>query len=560
MDKKEQLKKIKKTVDNYNSSYLSADLGYKFRTRDFLNVVFLYKNKVSVSQPDILGKNTKNTQTNDIEAVVEKIKEQVRLDLKDMNFIVHNASSLSRFVVKAANRKMLKDNNFAEIIDRVPDNAVDFGSGFLKVWKVDKKLKMKSIDPYYMTFNQYDFAKGIKVEKFRKSIRDIIKDEKYESTERTLLSKKYKEEDWDDELVLQQGVQDFPDGTQRITVVDLENDLTFYDYTTKGGEEKIVYYFKYDYEKRAGFPDALGIGCYEKVFNKLVQSKVNRERMDAVLEVAAKLPFQKKMDNERDNWAGKEVVKLETSAILGYKVNPIEPLDTGGIKQVQLIQSQLDSIITSVGPDLNVSEALLGKTLPSGTSGVLGNLLTENSSTVFKDKQEDYAKVLNVVYTEVGTPYLLGVFDSNDDLRKYLDPNDIRVIERGVINYMVAEMQVDAAINGENFSRPMAEQVAKEELKKSKKLISGALLDKLREEVKGIETYISGENFSKAQAVAFLRELRGVYATNPQLLRDPVFVEMIKKEAEFDSGISGVEIDQLLEKMEEQAAQVTPTE
>jgi len=427
MDKKEQLKKIKSTVENYNEGHLSADLGYKFRTRDFLNVVFLYKNKVSVSQPDILGTNNKNTQTNDIESAVEKIKEQIRLDLKDMNFIVHNASSLSRFVVKAANRKMLKDNNFAVTIDEIPDNAVDFGSGFLKIWTYDKKLKMKSIDPYYMTFNQYDFASGIKVEKFRKSIRAIIEDKKYNADERSLLSKKYKPEDYDSELVLHQGVQDFPDGTQRITVGDLENDLVFYDYTTKKGDEKIISYFKYDYEKRKGFPDALGIGCYEKVFNKLVQSKVNRERMDKVLEVASKLPFQKQMDNERDNWAGKEVVKLETSAILGYKTHPIQQLDTGGVKQANLISSQLNGIIASIGSDLNVSEALLGKTLPSGTSGVLGNLLTENSSTVFKDKQEDYAKMLNLVYTERANSYLLQVFDSNDDLRKYLDPNDIRV-------------------------------------------------------------------------------------------------------------------------------------
>src|SRR5690554_1994887 len=104
-EQKKQYKKIKKTVDNYTGGYLEAELGYKFRTRDFLNVVFLYKNKVSVSQPDILGRDNRNTQVNDIESIVEKIKEQVRIDIKDLNFRIHNASSLSRFIVKAANRK-----------------------------------------------------------------------------------------------------------------------------------------------------------------------------------------------------------------------------------------------------------------------------------------------------------------------------------------------------------------------------------------------------------------------------------------------------------------------
>src|SRR5690606_11062719 len=99
---------------------------------------------------------------------------------------------------------------------------------------------------------------------------------------------------------------------------DLEREAVYYDFMA---DEKIVSYYKFDYRKRKGFPDALGQGCNERIFNKLVQSKVNRERMDAVMEVASKLPFQKQMDNERDNYAGKEVVKMKTSAIIGHKEN-----------------------------------------------------------------------------------------------------------------------------------------------------------------------------------------------------------------------------------------------
>ena len=43
---------------------------------------------------------------------------------------------------------------------------LDYGSGFLKVWKTtDNKIHLKSIDPYYMIFNQYNFKDGLKTEK-----------------------------------------------------------------------------------------------------------------------------------------------------------------------------------------------------------------------------------------------------------------------------------------------------------------------------------------------------------------------------------------------------------
>lgn len=538
----------KRTIDDFNEGYLEADMGYKFRTKAFMNVVFLYSNSVDTKNPDLLGVNNRNTFVNDAQSSIEKIKEQIKMDLKDMNFLLPGSSSLSRFVVKAANRKILNENDFAVVIDEVPDNAVDFGSGFLKVWKSEGRLKMRSIDPYDMAFNQYNFRKGLKIERMMRSIRSIVDDERWDVDARTILRKKTKEDELDKEIAIYQVVRDYPDGTQSIYVVDIDNELVYYSFKTKKGEEKIVSYYKYDYEKRKGFPDALGKGCYEKVFNKLVQSKVNRERMDLVMEIASKLAFQKQMDNERDNYAGKEVVKLKTGQIIGHRGNRIEVINTGGTEQIAALNNQINSVANTIGNDLNMSEALLGKTLPSGTSGVLGNLLTENSSSVYKDKQEDYAKFLDKVYKDSVIPYILGVFDSSADLRKYLEPNDIRIIERNVINYLVAQRQIDAAILDVPFNRGLAEQEVKQQIK-GKKLISGELLDKLREEAKGIETFISGESVSKAQTVAFLREMRQTYAANPQLFRDPLYVEMLKKEAEYDNGVSGVEIDNLLQEL-----------
>jgi hypothetical protein len=548
-DKKKKIFDLaKRTVENYQSGALEAEMGYKFRTRAFLEVIFLYTNSVDVKNPDLLGKNNKNTFVHEAQSVIEKIKEQIRLDIRDINFQVNGASSLGRFIPKAANRKMLEDNNFADDLDEIPDNAADYGSGFLKVWEAEGKMKMRSIDPFFMIFNQYDFKGGPKLERMRKTIRWIIGNEKYDADARAELSAKTADDKLDTEVVFYQMVVDTDEG-QEISVVDLERDAVYYTYEHKG-KDKIVSYYKFDYQKRKGFPDALGKGCNEKIFNKLVQSKVNRERMDQVLEVASKLPFQKEMDNERDNWTGKEIVKLKTSAIIGHKGNKIEPLDTGGIKQANIITSQLNSIVESIGADLNATEALLGNTLPSGTSGALGNLLTENSSSVFKEIKKNYAKFLSIVYKERLTPYTLKVFDSADNLKDYLDPNDIKLVEQSVIDYLVAQKQIDAAINDLPFDVTLAKEEVKREIK-GKALISGELLEQLRNEAQGIKTYITGENVSKAQSVAFIREMRNTFAKQPDLFQSPFFVELLKKEAEYEAGISGIEIDNLLKELQQ---------
>lgn len=557
-DQKKLIEEVKRTKEDFDNGYLEGNLNYKFRTKAFMDVIFLYTNSVDVRNPDILGRNNRNTFIYEAQAQIEKIKEQIRLDIKDLNFTLPGASTLASFVPKAANRKVLEDNDFSITLDEVSDNATDYGSGFLKVWEGDKsELKLRSIDPYSISFNQYDFKKGMKVERLRRKIRDVLKDDKYDASAKAILSRAIGNDEvkLDEDMLLFQAVKDLPDDTQQISVVSLDKELVFYEFQTKK-DEKIVSYYKFDYKKRKGFPDALGVGCNEKIFNKLVQSKVNRERMDNVMEIATKLPFQKQIDNERDNMVGKEVIKLQTGAILGHKGNPISVLDTGGSKQVDLIVSLLNGITSTIGLDLNVPEALQGNTLPSGTSGVLGNLLTENASSVLKEVKKNYAKFLNVVYKDRIIPYILGVFNPKLDLKKYLEPNDIRLIEQSVIDYMVAQKQIDAAINDVQFSESMAREEVKSEIK-DKALISGDLLKKLREEVKGIKTYISGEDISKAQTVSFLRELRSTYATNPDLFKSSFFVQLLKKEAEFDSGVSGVEIDELLREINRQAEPLT---
>jgi hypothetical protein len=544
-DYKKEIEQVKKHIDSYQTGFLEGKMGYKFRTAAFLEIIFLYKNSVDVANPDLLGPNNRNTFINEVRGPIRKIKEQIRLDLKDINFLIHGASSLGRFVTKAGNRKMLKENQFSTDLDLVVDDSADFGSGFLKVWDdASGKKKLKCVDPFKIIFNQYNFKGGPKIEKLKESYRWIIENEKYDVVARARLASIIPAEKLDEELVFFQYVKDLDKKTQEILIVDIQNEIVLFRYKGK----KIISYYKFDYEKRSGFTDALGVGCYESVFNQIVQNKVNRERLDLVLEIAAKLPFQKKMDNKRDSYVGKEVVKLKTSGIIGYKENPIEVMDTGGIKQANMINAELAAMTNRIAQDLGVNDALQGNTLPSGTSGALGNLLTENASSVLKEVQKAYAEFISTIYDDNLTEYLLSMFDKKTDLKKYLDPNDIRMIETHVINYFVALKEVDASINGEEFDVAIATEEVKQEMK-NQPIISGALLESLRKDVQGIEVFISGEKTSKLQTVAFIREMRTTYAQNPDLFKSPFFVGLLKKEAEMEAGISGVEIDNLLKEL-----------
>ena len=243
---------------------------------------------------------------------------------------------------------------------------------------------------------------------------------------------------------------------------------------------------------------------------------------------------------------GKDFVDLEDGMIVGHKGKPITALNTDGAKQVTLLRNEIVSVMNSIGNDLNTPEALQGNTLPSGTSGVLGNLLTENASSVLKEFKKSYANFIDYVYTDSILKYILDTLQTDDDLKKYLTPNDYRLVKLSVKKYLIASKYIDSVIENRPFDRAVAEAEAEKELGK-KKIIPGELLKKLREEMEGITTYISGENLSKAQAVSFLNDLQAKYLSNPQALKDPFIKTLITRVAEYDAGISSLEVEQLFE-------------
>lgn len=550
------IQQIKDTVSNYQDAPLKGPMGYKFYTYKMLSVLFLYINSVDVKNPDITGKTNKNTFIYEAQDEISKIKEQVRLALKDLGFLLRGSSDLAKFVMKGANRKMLKDNNFEMQMRYCADNGVDFGSGFLKAWRNAKgKIKSKSVDPYKIYFDPYDFAGGWKVEPLRRKLADIKNDKTYDPLEIARLIENQGDKKDTDVIVLYQGAKPIEwdeDGLAlryQVCVVDTEGEYVFYKSETKN--ETDLQYFKWDYEKRQGYKDALGRGANEKIFNVIVRTKVGQERLEKVMKVATVLALQKQIDGPRDVNIGKQVGKLETGTVIGHKGNKLEPVDLGGDKQIAFITSEMQSLAQKAGTLLNMNDSLQGNTLPSGTSGSLGNLLTENASSVFKDgPQKNFANMVERAYDKVFIPNMLKMFNKDEDLEQYLDTNDLVTVKKYLLNYRVLRKQIEAEVRNEDFNYSEAKEEAKQEMK-GKEMVPGELLAQLKEEAKSIEVIITGEKTSKAATVAFLREMRNTYAQNPELFRDAAFIEMLKKEADYEQGIDALDIEQILEQMAE---------
>jgi hypothetical protein len=544
------IQRTKDTLENYYSGYLTVgEFGYKYYPKKMMDIIYLYAHTVDTKNPDLLGLTNRNTQRNPIQNIERKWQQQTNIDLKDINFLLNGASPMARFIPKAANRKILKDNKFSKRIDLVNEYAIRYGSSFLKTWLGEnEELKMKEIEPYALAFNIENFAKGLKIERIKKTPREISEETSYikEATNKLLMT--VEDKYWDEDMLLLQVVQDFSDGTQSIYILSTEHELVFYKYTTKVGQEKIISYEKNDFIKREGFEDAPGIGLYELVFNELVQSKVNYERLDRVMELVTKIVYQKQVDGEVDNVAGKSVIKFKDGVVIGHAGNKLERVDVGGTNQITMIRNELNELMSSFPNSLNMSDALLGNVLPAGSSGEYASLLAENSSSVLKEYQKEFTNFIDGVYKDRVIPYMLDVLENDDDLQKYLSPNDYKLVKRGVKNYLLVQEQINAVLENREYDPVLAERNVERQLKK-KTIVPGDLLDKLREEWEGIETYISFENVSKGQILAFLNKIEQLYLNNPQALQDPFIRENLLKQAEYDAGMSVLEIEELLETL-----------
>lgn len=548
----EIIKDTKSLVKSWETGEITGNKGYKFRTKEFLDIAYLYWSGVDVGNPDLIGANNPNTFILDQRSDIEKILEQTRIDLKEGTFVVDNSIDLSEYVVKAANRKFLqKNNDFTETEERVTDDANIYGSGFKKKWSDSKGIRrFKALDPWDIIRDVNNFKGMPKAEKVRTTVNKILANDKYSDEVKELLANAVTDEkERQKEYVIYQVLEPQADDTENLYLVDIDNELVIY---TKE-DMKGLQYIKRDRVKRRGFPDAQGVGIIEVIFNIIVQDKVGRERLDGVLSIMSNLVFQKVADGENDKIAGRQVHKLKNGLVLATKKEgEIKPLEMGGSNQIITLQNHINEMAEKSSKVLSTPDVLQGdaKTLGANASGVAINSLAEFASSIHKDVKKRFARQVEEEYRDGDLEYILSVFDSNVNILKYLEPSDVKVVKRNIVDYRVAIAQIDAEINGEEFDEATERKMAIRDVKKSN-AIPGVLLDRLKEDVQGIEVVFSGEKASRTVRDEFITEIKADFLANPEIIQNPTYIRLVKEKAKINS-IDGLIVEELFSSLSEQ--------
>lgn len=540
--------KAKNLLETWQHGSLKiGNLGYQFRYYQFINIAYLYLNGVDAKNPDLMSPKNPHHFISDFIDSLTKINEQTRIDFKELGFLVEGHSELAKYIAKAANRKTLTVNNdWTEVMERTTDDANWYGSGFKMIYEDAKGVQQhRHVSPWNIVWNLYDFKASPKMKVLNRTVEQVLKNKRYSKTAKAALRDEYPtDEDKQKQIQLFQYID-----TEKMYIIDLANDLVL----MKGDRPKGLHFSKYDHEYRRGFNDAPGRGVFEKIMNVIVQNKIARERYNEVEAITTKLLMAKVVDGKGDKVQNKQSQNLKTGLIIPVTSsdNIPQPINMGGQAQLNELNAKISETRELTRSMLNVPDVLNGdsKTLGANASGVAIQSLAEYASSVHKDVKKRYARVAEKEYRDFIMPYNLQVFNSEDNIRKYLDTVEWNVVKRNIIDYQLAVKQAELLGSGvppEEVEQMLIDE--EERLKremKNKKIISKDILEALREDVQDIQIVISGEQVSRSVKSEFFGKIRDNYLANPQLLDDRKFVAILKKEAK-NLGLDELEVTEFI--------------
>lgn len=508
-----------------------GNLGYKFKYYQFLNIAYLYYHGVDAKNPDLMDVKNPHNFIPDFLDSVTKINEQTRIDFREIGFLVEGNSELAKYVAKAANRKTLTINNdWTEIEERVTDDANWYGSGFKMIYNDSKGVqKHKHLSPWDIIWDLYDFKNSPKIKVLHKTVKEVINNKRYKQGARTTLKEIYK-----DSPEKRIDIFQYIDG-RNMYILDLVNNIVL----MAGDRPSGLYFSKYDHEYRRGFNDAPGRGIFEKIMNVVIQNKVARERYNDVEAIVTKLLMAKVVDGKNDKVQNKQTQNLKTGLIIPVSSadNIPQPINVGGTNQLIELSNKINSTSQLFDKLLQTPDVLSGdaKTLGANSSGIAIQSLAEYASSVHKDVKKRYARVAEKEYRDYIMPYILKVFNSEDNIRKYLDVTEWNVVKQNILDYELSVKQAELLGQGiapEEVNKMLVDEEARLRKEfKNKKIISKEILEALREDVGAIQIVISGEKASRQVRTEFFDRIKNEYMQNPQILDDPRYIGLTKKQA-----------------------------
>lgn len=201
-------------------------------------------------------------------------------------------------------------------------------------------------------------------------------------------------------------------------------DLSYNDYCLyKGREAKDPYVITHLIEQDGR---TLAIGAVEYLFDAQWMQNHTIKNMKDTLDIASRLIFQ----TSDSSFVGRNVLTaIESGDIMIHSLN--QPLvrianDKPDISALQNFGLQWQSL----GRELtSTPDALRGNTLPSGTPYALGQLLTNNSTSLFEVMTENKGLALEEILREHVIPHLKKQLRNTDEVVAILDDAGITEID-----------------------------------------------------------------------------------------------------------------------------------
>lgn len=303
------------------------------------------------------------------------------------------------------------------------------------------------------------------------------------------------------------------------------------DYTLFSGREAQDPYMITHLIKEDG--RTLSIGAVEYLFDAQWMQNHTVKNMKDTLDLASKLIFQ----TSDSTYVGQNVLSaIETGDIFIHKVN--EPLtriandkpDVSALQNYRQMWANLGQELTST-PD-----ALRGNTMPSGTPYALGQMLAQQSQSLFEIMTENKGLAIEDMLRIFWIPFYKKKLNNKDEILATLDAVDIEEIDAKYIpnqairnyNNNFAETVLSGGIpspyNPQEAQQPIKEQLAQMGNKRAFKpdeIGEATWKEAFKDLEWKVEVRVTNETADQQAVLTTLSTALQTIASNPAVLQDP---------------------------------------
>lgn len=310
------------------------------------------------------------------------------------------------------------------------------------------------------------------------------------------------------------------------------------DFSLFKGKEAKDPYSKDDLIEEDG--RTLGIGAVEMLFDAQWMKNHTVKNMKDTLDIASKLIFQ----TSDVRYAGRNVLSaIETGDIFVHEINmPLTRVanDKPDITALQNFGIMWESMAREI---TSTPDAMRGNTMPSGTPYALGQLLAQQSNSLFEIMTENKGLALEDIIRRFVIPHLKKQLNNSDEIMGILDDAGIKEIDAMYIpNEAIKrhrERNKESILSGSGvmggvtptpFDQNAEQGAIKQELSSlgNKRFFKPDDLGKTQwSEIlsdfqwDNIRVEITNENHDKQAVMQTLSTVLQTIASNPAILQDP---------------------------------------